>query len=188
LALIACVPIRRCASRRARLHCPGAIVGLGSAGRSRSTERDHAASATATIPFLLAPTGSALSQWRQRSTPLSPAPGSQCHASDYSEGVDGSHSRFAASTPRAGGEECHHRRDPHPAGTIPSVAAPPACAAGVDHRSAGIRLCGIRSYFERANLERLGFKGNADADRTLVIGGRVRHSLPTPACGVEGSQ
>ena len=44
-----------------------------STGRSQSTGRDHAASATATIPFLLARAGSALSQWR-RSNRLNPAP------------------------------------------------------------------------------------------------------------------
>ena len=40
-----------------------------STGRLVSTGRDRAASATATIPFLLAPAWSALSQWRHRSRP-----------------------------------------------------------------------------------------------------------------------
>ena len=42
-----------------------------STGQSVSTGRDRAAPATATIPFLLAPAGGALSQWRPSAIPES---------------------------------------------------------------------------------------------------------------------
>jgi hypothetical protein len=47
-----------------------------------STGRDRATPATATIPFLLAPAGSALSQWRPHDRAAAPAESSLCHDLD----------------------------------------------------------------------------------------------------------
>ena len=92
-------------------------------------------------------------------------------------------------TPPAGGEERHRRRRSPPWGWNDRVGRG---AAGVCRRDrpAIVGNLPVRDsmVLSRRILRRLGCKSDAGDDWTVVIGGRVRHSLPTSACAVEGSQ